>query len=102
MADEILQRLKIDRIKLEEICRRHGVEFLGVFGSAARGEDKPGSDVDLLVRYKEGSRGGLFRLVEMSDDLEKLIGREVDLLTEGFLSKYFRDQVVQETKQIYG
>ena len=78
------------------------MEFLGVFGSAARGEDKPGSDVDLLVRYKEGSRGGLFRLVEMSDDLEKLIGREVDLLTEGFLSKYFRDQVVQETKQIYG
>ena len=74
---------------------------MGVFGSVARGEDKPESDVDLLVRFAPDSRGGLFQLVIMESDLELLLGRKVDLLTEGFLSKYFRDEVVAEAKPIY-
>lgn len=93
--------LNIDRKSLEKICKDNQVEFLGVFGSVARGENKPESDVDLLVRFVPDSRVGLFGLVRMSSELEQLLGRKVDLLTEGFLSKYFRDEVVAETKPIY-
>jgi|SRR3989344_5987039 len=93
--------LNINRKSLEKICKDNQVEFLGVFGSVARGENKPESDVDLLVRFVPDSRVGLFGLVRMSSELEQLLGRKVDLLTEGFLSKYFRDEVVAETKPIY-
>lgn len=94
-------RLKIDESELEKICRDNQVEFLGVFGSVARGEDRPDSDVDLLVKFAPDNRGGLFQLVRMESDLEHLLGRKVDLLTEGFLSQYFRDEVVAEAKPIY-
>ena len=93
--------LNINRKSLEKICKDNQVEFFGVFGSVARGENKPESDVDLLVRFVPDSRVGLFGLVRMSSELEQLLGRKVDLLTEGFLSKYFRDEVVAETKPIY-
>lgn len=86
---------------MEKICRDNQVEFLGVFGSVARGEDRPDSDVDLLVKFLPGSKVGLFQMVGMESDLEDLLGRKVDLLTEGFLSQYFRDEVVAETKPIY-
>ena len=43
--------VKIDEKKLEEICRKYKVDFLGIFGSAARGKMRPGSDVDVLVRF---------------------------------------------------
>jgi uncharacterized protein len=93
--------LNINREDLEKICKDNQVEFLGVFGSVARGEDRPESDVDLLVRFAPDSRVGLFGLVRMGSELEQLLGRKVDLLTEGFLSKYFRDEVVAEAKPIY-
>lgn len=93
--------LNIDRESLDKICRDNQVEFLGVFGSVARGEDRPDSDVDLLVRFAPENHGGLFQLVRMESDLERLLGRKVDLLTEGFLSKYFRDEVVAGAEPIY-
>lgn len=93
--------LKFDQTRLEEICRKNGVEFLGVFGSVARGEANPNSDVDVLVRFGPNGVKGLFGLIQMQYDLEEVLGHKVDLVTEGFLSKYFRDEVVSETKPVY-
>lgn len=94
-------KLDVDEERLKEICHRYGVEFLGVFGSTARGEAREGSDLDLLVKFSPNDKGGLFQLVRMQSDLEVVFGKKVDLLTEGFLSKYFRDEVIAETKPIY-
>ena|SRR3989344_5769924 len=93
--------LQFDQTKLKEICRKNGVKFLGVFGSFVHGDAQPGSDVDMLVRFGPKGVKGLFGLIQMQYDLEEILGHKVDLVTEGFLSKYFRDDVISETKPIY-
>lgn len=95
--------IKIDQIKLAEICREYGVEYLGLFGSVARGEDGPGSDVDLLVRFARESRTSLLGMVAMEGKISQLLnGRKVDLVTEGFLSPFIRDGVMSDVVKIYG
>ncbi len=81
----------------DEICRiadKHGAHNVRAFGSAARGEAGPDSDVDLLVDAGPGATpwfpGGLIL------DLEDLLGRRVDVVTERGLSPYLRDRVLKE------
>lgn len=95
-------KLNIDKEKLEEICRRYGVNFLGVFGSVVRGDDQPGSDMDFLVRFAPDSNTSLMGMVRMEAELEQLLGRKIDLVTKDFLSKYFREDVLKETQPVYG
>ena len=90
-----------DQSHLAHICQKYQVYFLGVFGSYSRGDQKPESDMDLLVKFSPDEKGGLFALSRMRDDLEHLSNKKIDLLTEGFLSKYFRDEVLAETKPLY-
>lgn len=94
-------KLIYSKEELKQICSKYQVDYLGVFGSVARGDDKKGSDIDLLVKFSPANNGGLFELSAMRDDLQKLLHRKVDLLTEGFLSKYFKDEVISEAKSIY-
>lgn len=94
--------LNFDQKSLEKICRDYDVEFLGVFGSVARGEDRPDSDVDLLVRFAKTSRASLLDLVGMEFSLQDMIGKKVDLVTEGFLSPYIRDKVMSQVQPVYG
>ena len=88
-----------DASQLAPICRKYGVSSLAVFGSFARGEDRPDSDLDLLVSFKV--RIGLLRLVALERELSELIGRNVDLQTEAALSPYIRDQILKERQTIY-
>lgn len=94
-------KLIYSKEELKQICSKYQVDYLGVFGSVARGDDKQNSDIDLLVKFSPTNKGGLFELSAMRDDLQKLLHRKVDLLTEGFLSKYFKDEVISEAKSIY-
>lgn len=91
--------MKIDRKRLEEICRRNDIEVLLLFGSAARGTDTEQSDVDLLVRFNR--RKGLLDLVRIEREFAEALGRKVDLLTEGSLSPYLRDQILGEAAVLY-
>jgi uncharacterized protein len=68
----------VDRIA--EICRRHHVRKLALFGSVVRGDFGPASDVDVLVEFEEGHTPG-FAFFDLQEDLADLFGREVDLLT---------------------
>jgi hypothetical protein len=76
-----------------------GVKRVALFGSVARGKDTARSDVDILVAFKKPV--GLFRLARLRRELEERLGRPVDLLTEGFLSRYMRPQVQQEQVVLY-
>jgi predicted nucleotidyltransferase len=58
---------------------RAGVQHLAIFGSVARGEDRPDSDVDILVTIAPGAQVGLLELVRMSRQLESWLGRKIDL-----------------------
>ena len=90
----------VDRKQLAELCRRHGITRLSVFGSAARGQLGPQSDIDLLVEFVAGSRVGL-RFITVQYELQAMLGRKVDLNTRAFLSPHFRDRVEAEAVPIY-
>jgi uncharacterized protein len=73
---------------------RHGVRRIRVFGSVARGEARPDSDIDLLVEYQPGHGG--FAFVEFCEGVERLLGRRVDVVTERSLHPLVRDRVLAQ------
>ncbi len=75
--------LRQQREAVLSVAREHGADKVRVFGSVARGEDGPGSDVDLLVRFESGR--GLFDLMDLEDQLRNLLGVSVDVVSEGGL-----------------
>ncbi len=88
---------KLIREKRSEILRlaeKHGAYNVRIFGSIARGEAGPTSDVDILVEVRKQHSsffpGGLVA------DLEELLGRRVDVITVKGLNKFLRDQVLKE------
>ncbi|MGH2489614.1 MAG: nucleotidyltransferase family protein [Candidatus Limnocylindria bacterium] len=91
----------INPAALADFARRHGVRRLALFGSAARGELKTTSDVDVVVDLESGSRAGLFEQVRMADELEALFGRRVDLVTRGGLKPRVRATVEREAVVLY-
>jgi predicted nucleotidyltransferase len=76
------------------IAKQHGAHSLRIFGSTARGEARPNSDVDLLVELEPGR--SLLDLVAIKQDIEDILGRKVDVLTEAALSPYFKQRVLQD------
>lgn len=91
--------VKFDESRLGDYCRRHGIVRLRLFGSAARGEDGPESDVDLIADF--GVPIGYFELIRAEDDLTEFFGRPVDLLTEPAISRYMRDEVLASAQVIF-
>jgi predicted nucleotidyltransferase len=86
--------LEKHRAEILNLAMRHGVRNVRVFGSFARGEERPGSDLDLLVTLGEGR--SLLDLVGLKQDLEDLVHRPVDVVTEKALSPYLRESVLSE------
>jgi hypothetical protein len=91
--------VQFDSDRLATICRAHGVSRLRIFGSAARGEDVADSDVDLIADFSVPT--GFFGVIELEDVLSKLFGRPVDLVTEGGLSPYIRDDVLASARVLF-
>jgi predicted nucleotidyltransferase len=89
--DEALETLRAARPLLD----RYGVARIGVFGSVARGEAGPDSDVDLLVEFKPDQHPG-FEFFELQETLEELFGTDVDLATSKSLHRLMRDRVLKE------
>ena len=91
--------VKINQTALDKLCRQHSVEVLRLFGSAARGEDRADSDIDLLVRFSETK--SLLELVRIEREFSEHFGRPVDLVTEAALSPYIRDEVLAQAATVY-
>ncbi len=94
-----MQDYAFDTSRLVEICRANAVTSLGVFGSMARGEATPQSDVDLLVEF--GERKSLLDVVRLQRELSAAIGRKVDLLTGDAISPYLRERILSEVQVVY-
>ena len=73
-----------------------GVASLSVFGSVARDEAGPSSDVDLLVEFQPSARIGLFKFLDIQEYLERVLGRHVDLVARDALKRQLRDQILRE------
>jgi predicted nucleotidyltransferase len=93
-------QIPIDQHQIAEFCRQHHIRRLALFGSVLRDDFSPQSDVDVLVEFEPGHVPGLafFRL---EGELSDILGRRVDLNTAGFLSKYFREEVLGEAEVLY-
>ena len=87
-------RLREKRDEILRLCASYGARNLRVFGSVARGEADVRSDVDFLVEIEPGR--SLFDLGGLQYDLERLLGRPVDVVTERGLKPRIRDRVLQE------
>lgn len=77
---------------VRRLGERHGIRNIRVFGSFARGEAEPESDLDLLVEYVPGQGG--FAFVDFCDQVEELLGRKVDVVTEKSLHPLLRDKIL--------
>jgi uncharacterized protein len=86
--------------KIAAFCRKHRIRRLALFGSILREDFTPESDIDVLVEFEPGATPG-WDFFAMQDELSEILGRKVDLNTRGFLSKYFRDEVLREAKELY-
>ena len=91
--------VQFDRNRLAEICRNHGVTRLRIFGSAARGEVRPDSDIDLIADF--AAPVGFFGLIRFEDALSEFFGRSVDLVTEPGLSPFIREDVLASAAIIF-
>ena len=86
--------IAVHREEILKLAAQHGARNIRIFGSAARGEARAGSDLDLLVDMEEGR--SLLDLVGFWQDLEGLLGYRVDVITDGGVSPYLRDQIYAE------
>ncbi|MCD4815281.1 MAG: nucleotidyltransferase family protein [Methanosarcinales archaeon] len=91
--DQIIMKLRENKSVLEE---KYKVKTLGVFGSYVRGEQKEGSDLDILVEFQEPV--GLFKFMELEEFLGKNTGVKVDLVSRKALKprigKYILEEVI--------
>ena len=90
---------ELDIDKLIDIFRRNNVRRIALFGSYAREDAGPESDIDMLVTFS--GRVGLLALVKLERELSEELDREIDLLTENSISPYLKNQILREQKVIY-
>ncbi|MGQ0709317.1 MAG: nucleotidyltransferase family protein [Rhodoferax sp.] len=92
------EALAMYRTQISEIAVRHRVSGVRVFGSALHGDDSVGSDLDLLVDAQPGAT--LFDLGGLQDELQELLGMQVDVLTTKDLPTHFREAVCNEARPL--
>jgi len=92
--DEALRRLAEHRDELAAM----GADSLSLFGSVARDEARPDSDVDLLVKFNRPV--GLFAYVALERYLSEVLGRPVDLVTPGTIKPRLRDRILREAVHV--
>ena len=80
------------------IAARHGVSQIRVFGSVARGEERPDSDIDLLIDLDDDR--GFADYLEFAEEIEKLFGRRVEIVLNRSLSRHFRPYIEAEAQAL--
>ena len=95
------RNLSVPREQIAEFCRRNHVRKLALFGSVLRDDFSQESDVDVVVEYEHGHVPGL-AFITHQEELSKILGRNVDLNTPLFISRYFRQEVLSEAEVVYG
>jgi len=93
-----LEQLRARRAELIALADRHKAENVRIFGSVARGEAGEGSDVDILVHFREGA--SLFDLMDLQEDSAALLGAEVDVVSDRGLSPYLEARILNEARPL--
>ena len=94
----ISRLLNDNRKEILNIAAKHGAKRIRVFGSMARGDARPESDVDILVDMEKGR--SLLDIIAIKQDIEDLLNRKVDVVTEAAISPYIREEVLKEAANL--
>ncbi len=86
------------REEIREVAARHGVTSIRVFGSVARGESRPDSDLDLLI--ETGPKTSSWFPGGLISDLESMLGCRVDVVTEAGLNPWLRESVLRDARPL--
>lgn len=95
-------QVEVPKRKIANFCRHYHIRRLAIFGSALRPDFDEASDIDVLVEFDPQYIPGLLGMARMERELSTLwAGRKVDLRTPEDLSRYFRQQVLDEAEDQY-
>jgi uncharacterized protein len=94
-----MDQINLNNAEALSLYQKYHVKTLRIFGSMARGESRIDSDVDLLVTFSKPV--SLLQLVGLERELSAIIGRKIDLLTTKSVSRYLRNSILKESRQIY-
>lgn len=86
---------------LAALCRRHQVRELSVFGCVARGDNRPDSDIDVLVEFEPAPRIGFNALWQLTCELAELLGQRVDVVIKHGLHPRIRDAVLADAQVLF-
>ena len=96
------KQMVLPKEQIADFCRRRHIRKLSVFGSALRSDFNEASDIDILVDFEPEHIPGLFEIAHMERELSAILGgRKVDLRTPEDLSRYFRQEVLNEAEVQY-
>lgn len=93
--DRMLDKIKNHK---SELCKEYPIKQIGVFGSYLRGEERPDSDVDVLVEFTKPV--DLFRFLDLEEKLSELFGKKVDLVSKKALKPYIGKQILKEVRYV--
>ncbi|RAU20516.1 DNA polymerase subunit beta [Paramagnetospirillum kuznetsovii] len=94
-ARTLLHEKRDDILRLAAL---HGAANVRVFGSVARGDDRDDSDIDLLVHMDDGR--SLLDMIRFTRDVQDIVGRKVDVISDGGISPYMRDRILAEARPL--
>lgn len=95
-------KIVISEDQIAQFCKKNYIKKLSLFGSVLTEQFKPTSDVDFLVEFQTDHIPTLFDIVNMEEELSRLVGRHADLKTINGISRYFRDDIIERAQKIYG
>jgi predicted nucleotidyltransferase len=93
-----IEQIRGQREAIFQLAAKYGIRKVRLFGSVVRGESSPNSDVDVLVDFEPGR--SLLDQVGFEQDLESLLGCEVDVVFEGGISPYLETRILQEAQPL--
>lgn len=95
----LLDDIQRNKAQIESLCQQFGAKHIRVFGSVARREEKEDSDIDFIVEFPEGY--DLFKQrMPLSEKLQNLLNRKIDLIPEHELNKHLRQPILSEAIEI--
>jgi predicted nucleotidyltransferase len=102
----VITNIAIPREAVQGFCQRWNISELALFGSVLRGDFRPDSDIDVLVRFAPDVRWTLLDFVQMRDELSEILGRKVDLVSrravEASQNPLRRRAILESAQVIYG
>ena len=99
IASSYPPRIAVPEATIADVCRRHHIRELSVFGSILRDDFRPDSDIDLLIDLEPGQEMTIESFMALHDELEKLFGRRVDLVEKPLVRNPYRRAEILRTRQ---